>query len=192
MSIKGYIPCSLVDWPGLLPAVIFIGGCNLKGWYCHNAELAQHPEKFPDLDLAEILHGANRPKVGWQDGFVITGGEPTLVPPLLGRYINIIRREKLKIKVDTNGTLPSVLEKILPFVDLVAMDIKAPLNQADYESVTGPVEINNIKRSIELLKHSGKVMFRTTAAPGIDIERIQKELDAPLVVQPWRPQDDGR
>lgn len=182
MSIKGYIPCSLVDWPGMLPAVIFIGGCNLNCWYCHNKELAQNPDRFPDLDLEEILRKAPHPN--WTDGFVITGGEPTEDYAFYW-YISTLKRAGFKIKIDTNGTNPRAIKGILPLVDLIAMDIKAPL--ADYKSVTGPVDIEAIKRSIKILRNSGKVQFRTTAAPGINVDQIQKELGAPLLIQPWKP-----
>ena len=186
MAIKGYIPCSFLDWPGLLTGVIFVGGCNLHCWYCHNAELAWHPEKFDTIELDDILSSISKQKRKWMDAITITGGEPTL-DPFLCNYIEAIKKNGFKVKVDTNGIRSDVIEKILPLVDLIAMDVKAPL--ADYESIVGPVRIGDIEKSIELLRHSEKVIFRVTAAPGVDVEKIRKELQAPLLVQLYRGND---
>ena len=68
------------------------------------------------------------------------------------------------IKLDSNGTRPEMLEKALneALVDYLAMDIKAPLKS--YERITGrPVNIENIKKSIDIIKRSGiDHEFRTT------------------------------
>jgi len=113
------------------------------------------------------------------DGVVITGGEPTLQPDLED-FIIEIRKTKLLIKLDTNGSHPEVLLKLLvnKRLDYVAMDIKTSWRK--YRVAAG-VDIDSTKmmRSIELIKKSGiDSEFRTTCVPSLvdenDILEISK------------------
>lgn len=185
--IKGFLPCSLVDWPGHLSCVVFLGGCNFACPWCHNIELALNPGYFPNItvDWAGV-------DWGWVDGVTITGGEPTADVVTLTE--TIIEIGSIPIKLDTNGSRPGVIAKCLPFLSAVHMDIKAPLEQQKYSTACGvAVNINHIKDSILLLKAwgSGEVVFRTTQHPGIsddDILRIKEYLgpDATHIVQEYR------
>ena len=40
MNIGGFLPLSLIDFPGTPSAVVFTNGCNLRCPYCHNKTLA--------------------------------------------------------------------------------------------------------------------------------------------------------
>ena len=55
----------------------------------------------------------------------ITGGEPLLHAELLEVWLPHMRK-LLPISLETNGTLPTALRLIVPFLDHVAMDIKLP------------------------------------------------------------------
>jgi pyruvate formate lyase activating enzyme len=167
-GIKGFISASLVDWPGKLCSIVFLGGCNFRCHACHNPKLVVNPGAVPDYPIKEICAGlSNRSK--WIDGVTVTGGEPTThrnLPHLLG----ILREYGVKVKLDTNGSNPQMLKSLIHscLIDAVSMDVKAPLNSTAYSSVAGvPVNIDLIKRSIRILTGSGiEVTFRTTAIPG--------------------------
>jgi pyruvate formate lyase activating enzyme len=147
--------------------------------------------------LIEILNKLTR-KQGWTDGVTVTGGEPTMrdnLPVLLRR----IRATGASIKLDTNGSRPEVLEALIraELLEAVFMDIKAPLTEAAYSRVAGVrVDLNAIRRSIELLKRSGlEVVFRTTAIPGLveepELARIVDSLGdvQRFIIQPFRNQE---
>ena len=167
-GIKGFISTSLVDWPGKLCSIVFLGGCNFRCPACHNPKLVVSPEAVPDYPLEQICASlANRSK--WIDGVTVTGGEPTThknLPHLLG----ILKKYGVKIKLDTNGSNPQMLEYVIDsgLIHAVSMDIKAPLNSTAYSSVAGvPVNMDLIERSIRILRSSSiEVTFRTTAIPG--------------------------
>ena len=55
----------------------------------------------------EMVLDRLRPFVGWIDGVVISGGEPTLHPGL-PELIKAVRAEGFLIKLDTNGHRPEV------------------------------------------------------------------------------------
>lgn len=58
----------------------------------------------------------------------ITGGEPLLWANELAIFLPLIKEKNLKIYLETNGTLPDQLLQVLPWVDIISMDIKLPFN----------------------------------------------------------------
>jgi len=180
MEIKGFVGISFSDWDGKVSSVIFLPSCNLRCPFCYNKSLVLCPEKmstFPQAKVENYLE-MNRK---WIDGVVITGGEPSLhadLPLLCER----IQKIGFKVKVDTNGTNPAMIRKLIEkqCVDSVALDLKAPLTNVKYSEAcgvdTGPF-LEKIKETVGILL--GDVVeyeFRTTVVPTIhqkeDIEKI--------------------
>jgi len=177
MKIVHVVPNSLVDFPAHLAAVVFVAGCNFRCPFCHNPELVlpSHPGRGPTRPEPEVLDFL-RHRVGFLDGVVLTGGEPILQPDLSG-FIERIRALGYAIKLDTNGSDPESLERLLQhaLVDYVAMDVKAPL--ARYEALAGvPIDSERIRRSIRaIIERAPDYEFRTTVAPTLtrgDLRRI--------------------
>lgn len=56
----------------------------------------------------------------------ITGGEPLEQPDFVRSLAGAVRDGGLGTYLETNGTLPDALPRVLPFVDWVAMDVKLP------------------------------------------------------------------
>ncbi|MDI3546549.1 MAG: pyruvate formate lyase activating enzyme [Halanaerobiales bacterium] len=182
MKIAGFQKTSLIEYPGKIVSVIFTQGCNLKCPYCHNSELISLESKkgtyFPVDNLLSFL----QKRKGLIDGISITGGEPTLQPDLI-ELAREIKAFGLRIKLDTNGTNPAILKRLIVnnLLDYIAMDVKAPLSK--YEVITGRGKLSDqIKQSIELIKEAGtgqagiEYEFRTTVVPGLheidDIKQI--------------------
>lgn len=168
--IKGMLESSFIDYPKKISMVVFTAGCNFKCHYCHNPELV-NPE-LPFLPEEQALKKIDAKKE-WIDGVVITGGEPTLHNDL-PEFIKKIKEKGLSVKLDTNGTNPQMLKKLIDeeLIDYIAMDVKAPLK--DYSKITcvEPDE-SKLKESIELIKNSGiDYEFRTTILP-----KLLKEQD---------------
>lgn len=162
MKIGGLIKFTLIDYPGHVAAVVFTQGCNFRCRYCHNPELV-YPhllqESMPKDDVLSFL----RKRKGSLEGVVITGGEPTLHLGLID-FMAEIKALGYKIKLDTNGTKPEVLQEAIErqLVDFVAMDLKAPLEK--YSLITG-VEFDPkiIQKSMDMIVASGlPYEFRTT------------------------------
>ncbi len=164
MDIGGLQKCSLIDYPGEVSAIIFTRGCNFRCPYCYNSELVL-PEKYSPLIPAEEIFSFLEKRRGKLDAVAITGGEPCIQPDLPG-FIRKLKKMGYKVKIDTNGSCPGVLEKVLPLVDYIAMDVKAPPEK--YSCIAGAdVNIDDIKKSIRLIINSGKEHeFRTTVFRG--------------------------
>ncbi|MGO9569044.1 MAG: anaerobic ribonucleoside-triphosphate reductase activating protein [Desulfomonilaceae bacterium] len=168
-GIKGFIHTSFIDWPGKVCSVIFLQGCGFRCPTCHNESLVKKSGSMPDYPLDSILSFLDSRRK-WIDGITVTGGEPTF-RPTLPDLLTCFRQRSVKIKLDTNGSNPRMLESLIDsgLVDAVYMDVKAPLSSAKYSVVTGvQIDVDLIKRSIAILKCSGlEVAFRTTVIPSL-------------------------
>lgn len=172
MKILGLQKLTLLDYPGYVAAIVFLGGCNLRCPFCQNSSLVLTPDELPQIDREEFLRFLKR-RAGILEGICVTGGEPTLhkeLPDLL----KDIRNAGYLTKLDTNGTNPDMLEALLRdnMLDYVAMDIKA--GSGHYAKVCGLSEeraadhLEKIKHSVELLKGCAiPYEFRTTAVKGL-------------------------
>ncbi len=176
IKIKGFQGTSLIDYPGKISAIIFTGGCNFRCPFCHNPELVENIEELPDFEVEEVLERLKQRK-GFIDAVAITGGEPLLYPDIV-ELVKILKRLGFLVKVDTNGSFPDILERLLSEsgVDFIAMDVKT--SPARYEVGAGvKVDTGKILRSIELIKEwGGDSEFRITLVPGIVEERDLIEL----------------
>ncbi len=197
IEIKGFLETSFVDWPGKICSVLFLPYCNFRCPYCHNHPLVLEPDRYRSIPLKQVLSRLRFFR-GWIDGVCITGGEPTLhrdLPSLL----EAIRSAGFEVKLDTNGSNPEMLEKLIrdKQVDFVSMDVKAPLDLVSYRRSTGSLpDLNAVRRSIEILKQ-GQVpyLFRMTVVPGLhreeDIERLARQLDVGprFILQDFNPEN---
>ena len=180
IEIGGFQKTTLIDYPGRVACTIFLIGCNFRCPFCYSAELVL-PEKIkkqPRISEKELFDFL-RERQGLLEGIVICGGEPTINKDL-PEFIKKIKNLGFLVKLDTNGSNPEMLKKLIDenLVDYVAMDIKAPKEK--YEMAAG-VKINlaDIEKSIKILK-AGEVdfEFRMTVVPTLhtkeDIIRIAK------------------
>ncbi|MHA3964221.1 MAG: anaerobic ribonucleoside-triphosphate reductase activating protein [Candidatus Thorarchaeota archaeon SMTZ1-45] len=164
MRVASIIDISLVDVPGIPVTVLFTAGCNLDCPYCQNAEIIPltSGEKITIDDLVLKLRG------NLTDGYCITGGEPTIqkdLPDLLRK----LRFEATKhVNLNTQGTVPDVLQKSIPYLDSVWFDIKTiPERYCDVTRVS-----NNpwprVEQSIKMILDSNVAFWpRTTYVGGL-------------------------
>ena len=162
MIIHGLQKMTLLDFPGQVACTVFLGGCEFRCPFCHNADLLDMsaPGIMDDDELLEFL----KKRKGLLDGVAFTGGEPLLrkdLPELLVR----VRDIGYKIKVDTNGDHPDLLKEIVQagLADYIAMDVKN--SPARYAETIGRETFDTapVDESIQFLL-SGQVRyeFRTT------------------------------
>lgn len=182
INIGGLQKTTLIDFPGKVACTVFFAGCNFRCGFCHNPELVLPKEikaqsKISEKEFFDFL----KERKGLLEGVVLCGGEPCIFDGL-SQFCAKIKKMGYAIKLDTNGSRPKMLQKLIDaqLIDYVAMDIKAPKEK--YNAAAGvKVDIKNIQKSIDILKQ-GRVdyEFRTTVVPGIhtkeDIIQIAKEL----------------
>ncbi len=184
-----FMPVSLNDYPGEIAATAFTAGCNMRCPYCHNATLIE----FSDQDISEDFFSYLSERKHLIKAVCITGGEPTL-HPTLPNLIQQLKDRGLKVKLDTNGTNPDMLQKLLyaNLLDYVAMDIKTVWQDyADFHA--SPQTIKKIRESAEILRTSDiEYEFRITVLPRLlslaQAEEIAREISPckRLVLQGYR------
>ena len=162
LRVGGLTPLSASDWPGQLSAVVFCQGCPWRCGYCHNPELIP-AQAAGEIAWDEVLGFLGR-RQGLLDGVVFSGGEPTLQAGL-PEAMQAVRALGYRIGLHTGGMCPKRLAGVLPFVDWVGMDVKAPFE--DYARITGvPQSGAPVRESLALLLASGVVFeTRTTVHP---------------------------
>lgn len=200
MIIGGLQKFSLLDYPDKISAIIFTKGCNFRCQFCYNPMLvwpakvgkskyvqnfirengqAAEPQKvhpkIKEDDLFVFLHS----RAGKLDAVVITGGEPCLQKDL-PEFIKKIKNLGFLVKLDTNGSYPEIIAKILKekLINYIAMDLKAPAQKYG-ETIGASTDFGKIKKSVKMIRQSGlPYEFRTTVVPGLlnqdDISEIGK------------------
>ena len=176
MRIYGLQKMTLLDYPGRVACTVFLGGCNYRCPYCHNYELADGSAR-PVMEEEELL-AFLRKRQGLLDGAAITGGEPCMEKELPG-FLNRIRELGYSIKLDTNGSFPDMLQRILEqgLADYVAMDIKN--SPEKYALTTGKdrLDLAPVRESVSMLMQGQTdYEFRTTVVEELhqaeDFEKI--------------------
>lgn len=125
MRFGGIQKTSLIDYPDKIATVLFTSGCNLRCPYCHNWRLILNPTG-PYLSAEDALKTLEERK-RFIDAVVITGGEPTINADLPD-FICTLKENSYLVKLDSNGLLPDMLEKCVPHLDYIAVDVKTSPN----------------------------------------------------------------
>lgn len=159
LHVGGLVPLSTTDYPEHLSAVIFCQGCPWHCGYCHNPHLLPR-RSAGEIGWPAILAFLERRR-GLLDAVVFSGGEPTL-QAALPDAISEMRAMGYAVGLHTAGIYPRRLRAVLPLLDWVAMDIKAPFDE--YASITGiPGSGTRARECMELIMASGiDYEFRTT------------------------------
>jgi pyruvate formate lyase activating enzyme len=188
MKILGLQKQSLIEYPGRISAVVFLGGCNLRCSFCYvpHLVLPEEIEKQKEIPQKEIFSFLKERR-NFLEAVAVSGGEPTLNKDLPD-FIKKIKKLGYLVELETNGTNPKMLKFLIDkkLVDYVAMDVKHRLNNFEkYKKITGGVltreMFENIKKSVKILL-SGKVNYelRTTIMKEFhkkeDILEICKEI----------------
>jgi len=161
MKIAAALGFNLIDYPGKIAAVAFTPGCNYLCPHCHAAPLLSGMKDMGEEGFLQYLDTVK----DWVNGVVICGGEPTLQPDLIA-FIEKLRGRKFSVKLDTNGSNPALLARLLAdkLVDYVAMDVKGP---KFLWPATAGVEghEDSMSESMRLVAQFPRYEFRTTIAP---------------------------
>jgi len=191
LRIGGFSPLSSCDWPGELVATVFCRGCSWRCAYCHNQALqcATAPSAMAWPAVSALL----QKRAGLLDGVVFSGGEP-LLQCGLEAAVEEVRALGFKAGLHTGGAVPERFAGILPLLDWVGFDFKAPF--ADYAGVTGVTGSGDEARDClhRLLASGTAYEIRTTVHPqlldGATLLQMAQSLMAlgirRWVLQPYR------
>ena len=176
MRVGGIVDISTKDIPNKSAMVIFTVGCNLSCGFCHNKYLL-HVSVGRDIEVQELMGQIESNML--VSGVSISGGEPTLQKDLL-ELCKEIKEVGKYISIDTNGTNPSVIKGLLPYINRIALDMKGPLNNKRLAKITGnQVDSDLITKTFALVNNYKDIDFeiRTTY-----VENLMKPSDIDKVI----------
>ncbi|MBI4971890.1 MAG: 7-carboxy-7-deazaguanine synthase QueE [Candidatus Omnitrophica bacterium] len=98
--------------------------CNIACDYCDEHDKLN----FKDMAVAEVIDSLKilERDSGPHEYVSLTGGEPLVYSGFLKNLMPELKRSGFRIFLETNGTLSNALRQVLPFCDMIAMDIKLP------------------------------------------------------------------
>lgn len=173
--------------------MIFCQGCPWQCGYCQNPHLIppRGEQTIPWRDAVGFL----KRRRGLLDAVVFSGGEPTL-QNALAEAIREVRELGFRIGLHTASPYPDRLHTLLPLLDWVGFDVKAPFDR--YDLVSGvPGSETRVREGLALLLGSGVAYeVRTTVHSryhsAADLMRLAEELRELGVqnyaLQEFRPQ----
>jgi anaerobic ribonucleoside-triphosphate reductase activating protein len=165
---------SFLDFEGKTALLIFTQGCDYDCWFCFSSRLKKKIRKLTNIpEVIEHLRG----KLNYYEAVVVTGGEPTIWGDRLVGFLETINSYGLPIKLDTCGSNPKVLEKLLDrgLLTVVAMDIKHDL--FNFERMAETIGIPYRSREWQALMDSMTFLsrysnvqkiYRTTVIPTLN------------------------
>ena len=169
---------SMVDYDGKICSTIFLGKCNFRCPFCHNKDLLENNDKT-EISESEVFSYLAKRK-GILDGVCITGGEPLLQKDIED-FIRKVKDMGFIVKLDTNGSHPARLKRLIDnnLLDYIAMDVKDDFLNYDKTSGINRINIENIKKSIEIIKNSKiEYEFRTTVVKELhNLEHLKNICD---------------
>ena len=166
VKIGGVETFSTVDFPEHMAAVVFLQGCPWRCPFCHNTSL-QPIDAETDFVWEKFL-GFLEKRRGILDAVVFSGGEP-LVQNSLEAALDDVMALGYKTALHTGGYRPEALRRVLPKLDWVGFDVKAPLTADAYRKATGGYDkIDNVRQSLNALLESG------VGFAGVKVYRLQR------------------
>lgn len=164
LRIGGLTRLTSIDFPGRLAAVVFCQGCPWRCGYCQNPALLD--AATPGALAWSAVRAFLQQRQGLLDGVVFSGGEPTL-QAALGPALAEVRALGFATGLHTGGMYPERLQQVLPHLDWVGLDIKAPAHR--HAAITRtPGGGARAAQSLRLLLEQGVALeCRTTWHPGL-------------------------
>lgn len=152
LLVGGLTPFTTIDFPGRLAAVVFCQGCPWRCGYCHNPQLLAPHAATPDTRAWLEVTAWLETRRGLLDGVVFSGGEP-LLQRGLAAALSETRALGFATALHTAGVYPHRLAAVLPSLDWVGFDVKAPFG--DYARITGAGDGAVAREALSLLLASG-------------------------------------
>ena len=147
--IHNISPFTLLDYPDKTACIIWFAGCNMQCQYCYNPDIIDSKGKVSCGEALSFL----KSRKGLLDGVVLSGGECTNYKGLVD-FVVEIKKQGFKVKLDTNGSNPHVLKKLIEgnLIDYVALDFKAPKEK--FFEITKSKLFERFENSLEMLVNS--------------------------------------
>ena len=171
---------------GVKQVFVRFGRCNMHCVYCDELEKMQ-AEKFTRMSLADVMRAIDKldREKGFHHSVSLTGGEPLFYTSFLENLLPKLKEKGYATYLETNGTLPRELERVVRHCDIIAMDMKPMSSTGDR---------NFEKEHEEFLKIAVRrdVFVKVVITPDTKLDEVRRaailvdSIDAaiPFILQP--------
>jgi len=170
---ENIIPLSTVDWYGRAVTVVFLMGCPFRCPYCQNHTLLEMRKLTAEPADVGAIESEIKKNSLLISGVVFTGGEAFHQFDALRHLAEFTHKQGLLVGVETNGYYTERIRQMIDahLVDMICMDVKAPLNRDAYLHICGIDAADHVADSLRLcdLCKESKIDFevRTTVFPDL-------------------------
>ncbi|WP_309508781.1 anaerobic ribonucleoside-triphosphate reductase activating protein [Flavobacterium cyclinae] len=175
-AIHSFTPFTLLDYPDKSACIFWFAGCNMKCDYCYNPEIVFGKGSFYFSEIISFL----KSRRNLLDAVVLSGGECLIHKDIIP-FIKLVKSLGFLIKVDTNGSQPKVLEKLIEekLIDYVALDFKGPKEK--FYAITKSNFYTQFLSCLELLQASSipfevRTTYHSSLLNSEDIAAMQNVL----------------
>lgn len=176
--IYSITPFTLLDFPDKAACILWFAGCNMRCLYCYNPAIVTGKGKITFKEALDFIHS----RKNLLDGVVLSGGECTSHRNI-GILLKEIKQAGFQVKIDTNGSNPGLLRKMVEerLVDYIALDYKAP--PAKFDHITQSDLHPQFEETLRFLAHKEfPFEVRTTLHSDLltsnDLEGMSRDLFA--------------
>lgn len=162
------------DGPGIR-LTVFLQGCPLSCWWCHNPESIKYckvegSDEHLRLSVNQLMKEIKKELIFIEEsggGVTFSGGEPLMQPIFLEQMLDACKDEEIHTAVDTSGFVTTdTFDSIINKADLFLYDLKIIDNELHkkYTGVSNTLILENLKTLSNLKK---EVIIRIPLIPGI-------------------------
>lgn len=189
---KSVVWTSMLDYPGRICTVLFVGSCNWKCSFCHNNRLFD----LPDIDFNSDIFPKLLERKSLINTIVISGGEPSVYADDVEKVVEKLVENGFVVGIHTNGSNSGFISRLSSKISYWGMDIKT--SPQKYNRL-GFGSFSTIETSIQAIIASGsEYEFRTTMHPdtvsiddAVEIAKMLAKYTASnYVIQQFRPDND--
>lgn len=165
---------SVHDGPGIR-VTVFMQGCPLSCWWCHNPEsipfcnIEDHDDKAR-MSAKELLKEIKKDLIFMDEsegGVTFSGGEPLMQLLFLQEMLELCKIEEIHTALDTTGHISKdAFDNIIDLPDLFLYDLKLIDNNA-HKKYTGTSNVMILENLRTLARLNKKVIIRFPLIPGI-------------------------
>lgn len=162
------------DGPGIR-LTVFLQGCPLSCWWCHNPECIKHHNaddnsEYLRYDVKELMKEIRKELIFMDEsggGVTFSGGEPMMQPIFLGEILDACKKEDIHSAIDTSGLVSTdTFDSLVDKADLFLYDLKI-IDNALHLKYTGASNKLILKNLKTLNDQQKKVIIRMPLIPGM-------------------------
>lgn len=163
---------ALHDGPGIR-TTIFLKGCPMKCWWCHNPESLSPgaSDGFGEKKtIQQVMKEIEKEIIFYDEsggGVTFSGGEPLVQPEFLEILVDECKEREIHTALDTTGCVPPrVFNLLMEKIDLFLYDVKI-MDHSKHMEYTGTSNKYTLENLKNLSLEGKKVIIRFPLIPGI-------------------------